>query len=74
MQEVGRDGTEIRRGGTARSGASRAAGPFEVRREHPLWSPDRAYDAAAELLEELERRGTSRDDSSAALVLAKPRP
>ncbi len=28
--------------------------PFEVGREYPLWSPDRAYEAAAVLLRELE--------------------
>ena len=28
--------------------------PFEAGREYPLWSPDRAYDAAVVLLRELD--------------------
>lgn len=28
--------------------------PFEAGQEYPLWSPDRAYDAAAVLLRELD--------------------
>lgn len=33
---------------------SEQAAPFEAGREYPLWSPDRAYEAAAVLLRELE--------------------
>ena len=32
--------------------------PFEAGREYPLWSPDRAYEAAAVLLRELETERT----------------
>ncbi len=32
--------------------------PFEPGREYPLWSPDRAYGAAAVLLRELEAERT----------------
>jgi hypothetical protein len=37
---------------------SEEAPPFEAGREFPLWSPDRAYDAAAVLLRELETERT----------------
>ncbi len=33
--------------------------PFEPGREYPLWSPDRAYGAAAVLLQELEAERTA---------------
>lgn len=32
--------------------------PFETGREYPLWSPDRAYEAAAVLLRALEAEET----------------
>jgi hypothetical protein len=32
--------------------------PFEASQTYPLWSPDRAYDAAAVLLRELEAERT----------------
>jgi hypothetical protein len=32
--------------------------PFEANHTYPLWSPDRAYEAAAVLLQELEQERT----------------
>jgi len=34
--------------------------PFAANQEYPLWSPDRAYDAAAVLLRELEAEKSHR--------------